>query len=432
MLKLKIFGFLFCCGSLISNSIDAIASESEKNDSDSTVYNRVFFEKITLSNKFYSEGAGVGDFNRDGYKDVVIGAQWYEGPDFKRKHEYRPIKEFDPAEYSETFYLYGKDINGDGWDDILAIDIPGKPAAWYENPKGKEGHWKRIEVVPWVGNESPGLDTVVGDARPELLFNTDGYLGYAEIGWENPYKEWKFHKISTAKGAFFIYTHGLGVGDINGDGRKDFVESMGWWEQPETLDKGTAWKFHRFHFTDGGAQMIVTDVNEDGLNDIITVWHPHKYGLVWWEQTRSEGKIDFIKHILTGEKESDSPYGVKFSQAHALALVDIDGDGLEDIVTGKRWWAHRPPIDPDSDAPAVLYWFKKVRNKDGTIDFIPFLIDDDSGVGTQITIEDLNGDSSPDIVIGNKKGEFIFLSKREKVTKEEWEKYCPVKKEVMN
>ena len=135
---------------------------------------------------------------------------------------------------------------------------------------------------------------------------------------------------------------------------------------------------------------------------------------------------------MTGENESDSPYGVKFSQAHALALVDIDGDGLEDIVTGKRWWAHRPPIDPDSDAPAVLYWFKKVRNKDGTIDFIPFLIDDDSGVGTQITIEDLNGDSSPDIVIGNKKGEFIFLSKREKVTKEEWEKYCPVKKEVMN
>ena len=29
-----------------------------------------------------------------------------------------------------------------------------------------------------------------------------------------------------------------------------------------------------------------------------------------------------------------------FSQAHSAQLVDIDGDGIKDLITGKRWWAH--------------------------------------------------------------------------------------------
>ncbi|HQC43538.1 MAG TPA: VCBS repeat-containing protein, partial [Verrucomicrobiota bacterium] len=112
----------------------------------------------------------------------------------------------------------------------------------------------------------------------------------------------------------------------------------------------------------------------------------------------------------------------------ALVSADIDGDGLLDFVTGKRWWAHEPPIDPEGNHPAVLYWWKLVRNTDGTADFIPFLIDDNSGVGTQFTVEDANGDSAPDIIIGNKKGAFVFLSKRKKATLEEWKNFLPSKK----
>lgn len=279
-----------------------------------------------------------------------------------------------------------------------------------------------------MGNESPDFKDVVGDARPELIFNIEGHLGYASIDWQHPEKPWTFHKVSHAKGAFFVYTHGVGVGDINGDGRKDFVEALGWWEQPESLEGDPVWKFHKFVFADGGAQMIVTDVNGDGMNDVITTCHPHKYGIVWWEQKQEKGEIRFTKHVLTGEKESDSPYGVKFTQAHAFVSADIDGDGLLDFVTGKRWWAHEPPIDPEGNNPSVLYWWKLVRSPGGGADFIPFLIDDNSGVGTQFTVEDLNGDSCPDIVIGNKKGDFIFLSKRQKVTQSEWEKACSQKK----
>ena len=107
--------------------------------------------------------------------------------------------------------------------------------------------------------------------------------------------------------------------------------------------------------------MYAYDVNGDGLNDIITCLNPHKYGLVWWEQVRKNGEISFVKHVITGSKPADSKYGVCFSEPHSMALCDMDGSGLLDIVTGKRFWAHGPTGDVEPNAPAVLYWFQLVR-----------------------------------------------------------------------
>jgi phage/plasmid primase-like uncharacterized protein len=59
------------------------------------------------------------------------------------------------------------------------------------------------------------------------------------------------------------------------------------------------------------------------------------------------------------------------------------------------------------------------------VDFIPHLIDDNSGVGTQITAGDINGDGLPDVVSGNKKGLSVFLHTAKKVSKAEWEKAQP-------
>ena len=105
----------------------------------------------------------------------------------------------------------------------------------------------------------------------------------------------------------------------------------------------------------------------------------------------------------------DNAYGVKFSEIHAIDLVDIDGDGLKDLVTGKRFWSHGRTGDPDRNDAAVLYWFKLTRKANGTVDFVPHLIDSESGVGTQVVAGDVNGDGLPDVVVGNKRGTFLFL-----------------------
>ena len=92
-------------------------------------------------------------------------------------------------------------------------------------------------------------------------------------------------------------------------------------------------------------------------------------------------------------------------------MVDIDKDGIKDLVTGKRWWAHNGN-DPGGNDAAVLYWFKLIRGgKSGDAKFIPYQIDNNSGVGTQFLAADINGDKKADILVGNKKGTFLHIQR---------------------
>jgi hypothetical protein len=410
------------------------------------------FRKVQLTDQFWAEGAYYGDFNHDGKQDVVYGPFWWEGSDFKVRHEFRPatntfkLKKSDGTEetlpgyegaqgknnaYSDAFFTFTHDFNRDGWDDIMVFGLPGTEAWVYANPQGKKNengteHWKRYKVFNVVDNESPMFADITGDGKPEIVANSGGFLGYIEPDWSTPLQPWQFHPISP-KGKWHKYTHGVGLGDVNGDGRADFLEGEGWWEQPASLQTNPEWTFHKFPFAPGtgAAQMFAYDVNGDGLNDVITTLNPHGYGLVWWEQTKEGGQASFRQRRIMGKTPADNKYGVCFSQPHAIELVDMDGDGLKDIVTGKRFWAHGPSGDVEPNAAAVLYWFKLVRGPNNRVDFIPYLIDDNSGVGTQVAVADLNGDQLPDVVAGNKKGMFVFLHEAKAVSQAEWEKAQP-------
>jgi hypothetical protein len=408
------------------------------------------FKKIQLSDQFWGEGANFGDFNHDGKMDVVSGPYWWEGPDFKKQHEYYPakksfkVKKSDGTEetipgfegalgknnaYSDNFFTFTYDFNKDGYDDILVYGFPGQDASWYENPQGKKNAdgtelWARHKVVDVVDNESPQWGDLTGDGKPEIVFHSGGFLGYATPDWSDPAKPWTFHKISP-KGNWQRFTHGYGFGDVNGDGKMDILEASGWWEQPKSLEGDPEWVKHAVKFGEGGAQMYAYDVNGDGLNDVITSIQAHGYGLSWFEQVKGENGITFKEHRFVDKTAEQNKYGVHFSQPHAIDLIDMDGDGLKDIVTGKRFWAHGSNGDAEPNAPAVVYWFKLVRNSDKSVDWVPYLIDNDSGVGTQVVAGDLNGDKLPDVVVGNKKGTFVHIHSAKKVSKKEWEKAQP-------
>ena len=384
------------------------------------------FTKIQLTDKFHAETAGIGDIDRDGHVDAIYGPFWYAGPDFKTRHQIHSPEDFDPNVYSNNFMTSIADIDGDGWLDVLTNVWPGKEVVWFRNP-GKDGvtaggDWQRHLVHPTVDNESPTLADVTGDGKPELVFHTGGILGFARPSEPTATDRWLFTPCSEPA-KWGQYQHGLGVGDVNGDGRADLLLAEGWWEQPATLSGETLprenvprelWKKHPVAFGKGGAQMHTYDVDGDGDMDVITSLVAHGYGLSWFEQLKKEGEIDFVEHAILPATAEGSLDGVQFSQPHAVQVVDVNGDGLKDIITGKRFWAHGPKGDPDPAGTPVLYWLELVRDPAKTgaegLKYLPHRIDDASGVGTQFAVGDLNADGRVDIVIGNKKGGFVFRS----------------------
>lgn len=382
---------------------------------------KVDWQTQKLSGDFYSEGATTGDFNQDGNPDVASGPFWYAGPDFKKSHQFYAQDAFDPHGYSNNFFSFTDDFNDDGWDDVLVYGFPGADASWFENPQGVDRFWTRHKVMDVVDNESPTYLDLTGDGKSEIVCSSGGYFGFAEVDRQSPEGAWKFRRISD-KSAGGRFTHGLGVGDIDGDGRSDLLEKGGWWRQPESLDGDPVWQKHPVAFSEGhgSAQMFAYDVDGDKDQDVICSQNAHGFGLAWFEnETADDGTITFTKHVIMGSKPEDNAYGVLFSQLHAVELVDIDGDGLRDILTGKRYWAHGPNGDVQPNHPAVVYWFQLRRDQSGDVRWVPHQIDDDSGVGTEVNYADMNRDGAIDVVVGNKKGTFVHLQQRTKISEKE-------------
>jgi putative membrane-bound dehydrogenase-like protein len=366
--------------------------------------------------RFFSEGVAAGDINGDEIPDLVVGPFWIEGPELKTRHRIQAGDAVDPHGYAPHFFSFTQDFNGDGRTDILHIGFPGQAAYWLENPGPQETMWARHEVLDKVDNESPTFADLTGDGQRELICSRGGVFGYSTPVASDPQAAWTFHPISPPDVAGGQFTHGLGYGDIDGDGRNDLLEKNGWWRQPESLEGDPVWERKPFQFSGpGGSQMFAHDFDGDGDADVVTSLAAHGYGVAWYEQIERDGQIDFVQHLIAGAKRTDSEFGTVFSQPHALAIADLDSDGLMDIVTGKRPWAHGPHGDAEPNAAPVLYWFRCSRGEDGVTRFIPQLISDQSGVGVDLLVTDVNRDGLPDVVAANKRGLFIHRQSREAI-----------------
>jgi hypothetical protein len=368
----------------------------------------ITWKKTVLDSAFRAEGVAIADVNRDGKMDVLNGEAWYEAPSWKR-HEIQPLGKYEGLRgYSHTFACWTEDLNGDGWPDLIVIDFPGTPCYWLENPQGADGHWKKHEIWHSACNETPQYVDLLGTGKRVLVMGWQprgqdnmGQMAYFTPG-SDPTALWQMHPISPPSTPGMVvpgthrFSHGLGIGDLNGDGRLDVICTAGWWEQPAAVDD-KPWKFHPAALGEACADMFAYDVDGDGKADVISS-SAHKYG-IWWYQNKGGGDSPtFIRHDL---------FPKLVSETHALHCVDINGDGLKDLVTGKRFWSHGRN-EPGADGPAMLYWFEARKGGDGLTTFLPHVIDDDSGIGTQFVVADVNGDKLPDVVVSNKKGTFVF------------------------
>ncbi|WP_435018160.1 FG-GAP repeat domain-containing protein [Tundrisphaera sp. TA3] len=372
----------------------------------------VKWKKTVIEGRFRSEGVAAADVNKDGKLDILIGDSWYEAPTWA-KHDIRKPGDYGDGlrSYSDCMACWADDINKDGWIDQVVVGFPGKAAIWYENPGDKPGYWPAHEIAPSACNETPLYVDLFGEGRRVLVMGAqppgkddEGTMAWFAPG-SDPAQPWEMHAISEPKApGTQRFSHGLGTGDLNRDGRDDVICTAGWWEQPADESRAKApWAFHPARLGEAVADMIAYDVSGNGAMDVVAS-SAHKLGIWWFEQGEpKDGHPAFIKHDLFPDLVSET---------HALIAADIDGDGFKDLVTGKRFWSHGR-AEPGSDKPAHIYWLEANRAADGMTTFTPHSIDDASGIGTQFTIVDFNGDGLLDIVTANKKGVFLLEQTRD-------------------
>jgi len=377
------------------------------------------FRMQQLTEFYYSWGAAVGDFNHDGVNDIAAGPHYYFGPDYTKSREIYLSQTVNPStEYpNDCMQNFAYDFTGDGWTDVACMGAIGQAFHLYVNPKNEARRWDKVDVVPQVQKEVSLLADVDGDGKPDYVYGGGGFIRYAKPDPANPTGQWIVHDVSN-QGPYGA-GHGLGVGDISGDGKADVVDPYGWWEQPAGGAASGPWTYHpqafgrwTGHASPGGGEMGVYDVNGDGRTDVVSVLQAHGFGLSWYEQKRdASGRISFVEHEVMGDFGAKNAGGVTVTEMHGSTVADVDGDKIPDFIVGKRYWSHRDDYtDPDPYGAPVLYVFRTTRNAKapGGATLVPELVHNRSGAGNAVTAADINKDGVMDIVSATDRGVFVF------------------------